>query len=189
MMKDNFKEKLAYYKRHAEQYGPPGAHHECPLIGRQCPVKDDEEMNYSGNYGWTDKALYETMAMEKTSKNKDAGENARVQEFVDAKKDIERNDAFKTHYEGRLLDVSRANGSCASIDGIMDKMEFAMEKWIEDITHLDYSKSKVTHHMKMIEVAAFGDVLIDCKLAIHDLCGRAGMKVSWRKTNSVNRSD
>jgi hypothetical protein len=41
--------------------------------------------------------------------------------------------------------------------------------------------------MKMNEVAAFGDVLIDCKLAIHGLCSRAGMKVFFRKTtcNSV----
>ena len=64
----------------------------------------------------------------------------------------------------------------------MDKMEFGMEKWIEDIMDLGDDKSKLTDDVKKKELAAFNDVMNDCKLAVLDFCGRSGMQLSGKKS-------
>eukprot|EP00980_Cylindrotheca_fusiformis_P031792 scaffold26981_cov157-Cylindrotheca_fusiformis.AAC.1 len=192
MMKNNFKENLASYKRHVSQYGPPGAHpyatranpnEGCPLIGKQCPLKADKLIDYDGDYGWPDEAIYEVSDVKKADVE-DSGARAKAEalELMKEKKANERADALKKHYKGKLLQVSKANGSCESMDEIMDKMEFGLEKWIEDILDLGDDKSKLTDDVKKKEVANFLLVMNDCKLGVYDFCGRSGMQLSGKKT-------
>mmetsp|Transcript_28963 Transcript_28963/g.69928 ORF Transcript_28963/g.69928 Transcript_28963/m.69928 type:complete len:2087 (-) Transcript_28963:128-6388(-) len=192
MMKNNFKENLASYKRHVAQYGPPGAHpyatranpkEGCPLLGKQCPLKADKLIDYDGDYGWTDEATYEVSDVKKADVE-DSGARAKAEalELMKEKKANERADALKKHYKGKLLQVSKANGSCEGMDDIMDKIEYGMEKWIEDILDLGDDKSKITDDVKKKELAKFSDVMNDCKLSVYDFCGRAGMQLSGKKT-------
>ena len=55
---------------HVEQYGPPGNHPYqsrkdpgaggCPLLGNQCPLKADNVVDYSDDFGYTPEAEFET---------------------------------------------------------------------------------------------------------------------------------
>ena len=191
MMKNNFKENLASWQRHVDQYGPPGAHpyatranpnEGCPLIGKQCPLKADKLVDYDGDYGWPDGDEYEVSEVKKADAD-DPGAKAMAEALALAKekKANERADALKTHYKGKLLQVAKANGSCESMDEAMDKMEFGMIKWIEDIVRMGDDKSKLTDDVIKKEVAGFTDVLNDVKLLTLDFCGRSGMQLSGKK--------
>ena len=66
-LKSNFRESLCAYERHIAMYGPPGNHpyassspesKGCPLIGRQCPLRADKAVDYSGNYGYPEDSVY-----------------------------------------------------------------------------------------------------------------------------------
>lgn len=191
MMKGNFKENLASWQRHVDQYGPPGNHPYatrenpntgCPLIGKQCPLKADKLIDYDGDYGFTEQAKYEVSDVKKADAE-DPGAKAMQEALALAKekKANERSDALKKHYKNKLLQVSKANGSCEQMDDMIDKMEFGMMKWIDDIISLGDDKSKLTEDVKKKEVANFTDVLNDCKLAILDFCGRSGMQLSGKR--------
>ena len=134
MMKNNFKDNLAQYLRHVEQYGPPGNHPYatrdnpnvgCPLIGKQCPLKADKLIDYDGDYGWTEEAEYEVSEVRKADVE-DSGAKAMAEalELAKERKANERADLLKKHYKGKLLQVSKANGSCESMDDAMDQMEY-----------------------------------------------------------------
>eukprot|EP00934_Nitzschia_sp_Nitz4_P001588 Nitzschia sp. Nitz4//scaffold64_size103689//38157//44477//NITZ4_004432-RA/size103689-processed-gene-0.77-mRNA-1//1//CDS//3329556118//1588//frame0 len=191
MMKGNFKENLASWQRHVDQYGPPGAHpyatranpnEGCPLIGKQCPLKADKLIDYDGDYGFTPEPKYEVSDVKKADAD-DPGAKAMQEalELMKEKKANERSDALKKHYKGKLLQVSKANGSCEQMDEMMEKIEFGMAKWLEDILYMGDDKSKLTEDVKKKEVANFTDVLNDCKLSILDFCGRSGMQLSGKK--------
>ncbi|KAL3924894.1 MAG: hypothetical protein SGILL_000759 [Bacillariaceae sp.] len=193
MMKNNFKENLASWQRHVDQYGPPGAHpyatranpnEGCPLIGKQCPLKADKLLDYDGDYGFTADALYEVSEVRKADTD-DPGAKAMQEalELMKEKKANERSDALKKHYKGKLLQVSKANGSCEQMDDMMDKMEYGMMKRLEDIINMGDDKSKLTDDVKKKEVAGFTDVLNDSKLSTLDVCGRSGMQLSGKKTD------
>lgn len=193
MMKSNFKENLASWQRHVDQYGPPGAHpyatranpnEGCPLIGKQCPLKADKLIDYDGDYGYPSDAEYEVSEVRKADTD-DPGAKAMQEalELMKEKKANERSDALKKHYKGKLLQVSKANGSCEQMDEMMDKIEYGMMKWLDDIIHMGDDKSKLTEDVKKKEVANFTDVLNDCKLSILDICGRSGMQLSGKKTD------
>jgi transcriptional antiterminator Rof (Rho-off) len=193
MMKNNFKENLASWQRHVDQYGPPGAHpyatranpnEGCPLIGKQCPLKADKLIDYDGDYGFAADAQYEVSEVRKADAD-DPGAKAMQEalELMKEKKANERSDALKKHYKSKLLQVSKANGSCEQMDEMMDKMEYGMMKWLEDIINMGDDKSKLTDDVKKKEVANFTDVLNDCKLSTLDICGRSGMQLSGKKTD------
>jgi hypothetical protein len=114
----------------------------------------------------------------------DSGAKAKSEalELMKEKKANERADKLKKHYKGKLLNVSKANGSCESMDDTMDKMEFGLEKWIEDVMDLGDDKSKLTDDVKKKEVASFNLVMNECKLTIYDFCGRSGMQLSGKKS-------
>eukprot|EP00339_Tiarina_fusa_P012646 CAMPEP_0117009208 /NCGR_PEP_ID=MMETSP0472-20121206/8431_1 /TAXON_ID=693140 ORGANISM="Tiarina fusus, Strain LIS" /NCGR_SAMPLE_ID=MMETSP0472 /ASSEMBLY_ACC=CAM_ASM_000603 /LENGTH=1991 /DNA_ID=CAMNT_0004711433 /DNA_START=103 /DNA_END=6075 /DNA_ORIENTATION=- len=192
MMKGNFKENLASYQRHVAQYGPPGAHpyatranpnEGCPLIGKQCPLKADKLIDYDNDYGFPDTAEYEVSEVRKADAE-DPGAKAMQEalELLKEKKANERSDALKKHYKGKLLQVSKANGSCEQMDDMMEKIEYGMAKWLMDIADLGDDKSKLTDDVKKKEVANFTDVLNDCKLSSLDFCGRSGMQLSGKKS-------
>jgi hypothetical protein len=193
MMKNNFKENLASWQRHVDQYGPPGAHpyatranpsEGCPLIGKQCPLKADKLIDYDGDYGFSEEAEYEVSEVRKADTD-DPGAKAMQEalELMKEKKANERSDALKKHYMGKLLQVSKANGSCEQMDEMMDKMEYGMTKLLEDIFNRGDDKSKLTEDVKKKEVASMTDVLNDCKLSTLDFCGRAGIQLSGKKTD------
>mmetsp|Transcript_18198 Transcript_18198/g.50679 ORF Transcript_18198/g.50679 Transcript_18198/m.50679 type:complete len:375 (+) Transcript_18198:1508-2632(+) len=56
-LKSNFRESLRAYVRHVDAYGPP-ENHCCSMIGRQCPLKADKAIDYSGDYGYSEDSKY-----------------------------------------------------------------------------------------------------------------------------------
>jgi hypothetical protein len=180
MLKLNFKENVAPYQRHVEQYGPPENHVGCPLIGKQCPIKADKIIDYDGDYGWTPEAEYEVSQVTKADSD-DPGAKAmqEARELAREKKANERADLLKKHYKGKLLQVSKASGSCESMDETMDKMEFALGRWIQFIIEKGKDESEAD---KKKEVANFTDALNDIRLGILDYCKRSGMQTSGKKT-------
>lgn len=65
-LKLNFRECLCAYERHIDTYGLPGNHpyvtlsgsKGCPMIGKQCPLRADKMMDYSGDYGYPEDSMY-----------------------------------------------------------------------------------------------------------------------------------
>jgi len=188
MMKNNFKENLAPYQRHVDQYGPPENHPYatrenpnvgCPLIGKQCPIKADKIIDYDGDYGWTEEAVYEVSEVRKADVE-DTGARAQAEalELMKAKKANERADMLKKHYKGKLLQVSKANGSCESMDDAMDNMENHITRWIEFINEKGENESDAD---KKKEVANFIDAVNEFKLKVLDFAQRSGMQMSGAK--------
>jgi hypothetical protein len=197
MMKNNFKENLAPYQRHVDQYGPPSNHPYatrdnpnvgCPLIGKQCPIKADLLFDYNGDYGYTDKDEYEISSVTKSDID-DPGAKAMQEalELAREKKANERADLLKKHYKGKLLQVSKANGSCESMDEAMDKMEYALVKWVEFMKtkggpdQLEADKKK--------EIANFTDTINELKLMVLDFAQRSGMQTSGKKKVGGDKED
>ena len=179
MMKSNFKENLAPYLRHVAQYGPPDAHVGCPLLGKQCPIKADKLIDYDNDYGWPDSDEYEISDVKKADVD-DPGAKAKAEalELAKEKKANERADLLKKHYKGKLLQVSKANGSCEAMDESMDKMEFGLENWIEFKLE---KGDKIAEADKKKEVANFTEGLNTLKLAVLDFAQRSGMQTSGKK--------
>jgi hypothetical protein len=188
MMKNNFKENLAPYQRHVDQYGPPGSHPYatrenpdtgCPLIGKQCPLKADKVIDYDGDYGFTEEDEYEHSDVRKADTD-DPGAKAMQEalELAREKKANERAELLKKHYKGKLLQVSKANGSCEAMDESMDKMENHTIRWIEFI--LDKGENIIeADHAK--ELANFTEALNEHKLAFLDFAQRSGMQMSGKR--------
>lgn len=69
-LRSKFKETLNAYSICVEKYGPPGNHlyskrsdpggGGCPLLGNQCPLKADANMDYNEDYGYNKEAEYES---------------------------------------------------------------------------------------------------------------------------------
>jgi len=138
MMKQNFKENLDMYEHHVNQYGPPGNHpyatrdnpnEGCPLLGKQCPLKADMQIDYNDDFGYTDEAKYEVSNVRKSDKE-DPGAKAmrEAMELARNKKANERSVELKKHYKGKIQQVSQANGSCGNMDEILDRIELLQNK-------------------------------------------------------------
>lgn len=75
-LRGKFKELVTKYQEHVDQYGPPGNHPYakrgepgggCPLIGKQCPLKADLEIDYSEDYGFPAEAVYNVEQVKKSN--------------------------------------------------------------------------------------------------------------------------
>ena len=187
MMKNNFKENLAPYKRHVDQYGPPHNHVGCPLLGKQCPIKADLMVDYNGDYGYTPEAEFEVSEVRKSDAD-DPGAKAMQEalELAREKKANERADLLKKHYKGKLLQVSKANGSCESMDEAMDKMEFNSEAWI--MGKLE-KKGKETEADHKKELGRITEALNELKLSVLDFAQRSGMQMSGKKKAGGDSED
>lgn len=187
MMKNNFKENVAPYQRHIDQYGGP-QNHTCPLIGKQCPVKADKNPDYDGDYGWTENPEYELSDVRKADVE-DSGAKAMAEALAltKEKKANERADVLKKHYKGKLLQVSKANGSCEAMDESMEQMENYTIRWIE--TMLDKGETGVSEADKKKEVANFTDALNEFKLKLLNFAQRSGMQMSGKKTAGGDSPD
>lgn len=194
MMKLNFTENLEQFERHCREFGPPGNHpyatrdnpNGCPMIGKQCPLKADKIISYDGDYGFTPEAEYEVVGVAKADVD-DPGAKAMQEalELAKEKKANERSDHLKKHYNGKLLQVSKANGSCEQMDEAMDKMEGNLMKWLEDV--IRGAHSTVEEYKK--EVQSFTEVLGDLKLVVLQLCERSGMQMSGKKDANNDKKD
>lgn len=187
MMKNNFKENLAPFIRHCEQYGPPDNHVGCPLLGKQCPIKADLLVDYNNDYGYTDADEYEVSEVRKADVD-DPGAKAMLEalELAREKKANERADLLKKHYKGKLLQVSKANGSCEAMDELMDKMENHTMKWLEFVI---LKGDNLSEDDEKKEVANFTDALNEIKLAVLDLAQRSGMQMTGKKKAGGDTED
>ena len=149
MMKGNFKDSLDWYQRHEMQYGDADNHppkskecpHGCPLLGRQCPIVADLLVDYSEDYGFTEKDEYEVSQIRKSNDGGAVNEmDTAAKQEQREKRCQERTLALKKHYKGKLLQVSQANGSCETMDEIMDKMEHSLHKWIDNSMDPDHDE-------------------------------------------------
>ena len=191
MMKSNFKESVAPYQRHVEKYGPPENHPYatrenpnagCPLIGKQCPIRADKVIDYDGDYGWTEEAEFEVSEVRKADvEDSGAKAMAEARELAKEKKANERADILKKHYKGKLLQVSKANGSCESMDEAMDNMENNTMRWIEFIIEKGADDKK--------ELQYFTDSLNEFKLKLLDYAQRSGMQMTGKKTKGGGSAD
>ena len=65
MMRDNLKSALSSYEAHINECSggddPTGQHHECKLIGNQCPIRADRNVinYYANDYGYPDGDVYQ----------------------------------------------------------------------------------------------------------------------------------
>ena len=81
-LKSNFRECRFAYERHIDMYGPPGNHpyaassgdKGCPMIGKQCPLRANKGMDYSGDYGYPEESVY----FEKTNDDNPDHSNSEV---------------------------------------------------------------------------------------------------------------
>jgi hypothetical protein len=196
MMKQNFKENLAIYEYHVEQYGPPGNHpyatrdnpnEGCPLIGKQCPLKADKIIDYDDDYGYTDEAEYEVSNVRKSDKE-DPGAKAKreAMELARDKKANERSVGLKKHYKGKVLQVSLANGSCENMDEMLDRIEMLQTKWIEERLSLD---GELRDDDKRKELAAFTEALNELKLGVLHLAERSGMQLTGKRDANADNPD
>jgi len=186
MMKNNFKENLAPYQRHVDEFGPPGRH-SCTLIGKQCPVRADKIIDYDGNYGWPEGPSFEVSEVKKAAVD-DPGAKAKQEaiEMLREKKANERGDKLKKHYKGKLLQVSKANGSCESMDEAMDRMENHTMRWMQTV--LDKG-GNLGEAEKKKEVASFMDAINEMKLATLDFAQRSGMQLTGKKKAGGDAAD
>ena len=187
MMKNNFKENLAPYQRHIDQYGPPENHQGCPLLGKQCPIKADKIIDYDGDYGWTDAAEYEVSDVKKSDAD-DPGAKAMQEalELAREKKANERADLLKKHYKGKLLQVSKANGSCENMDEAMDRLENHTMRWLEVVIEKGDNMGDAD---KKKEVAGLTEAINELKLSTLDFAQRSGMQMSGKKKAGGDAED
>ncbi|OEU07346.1 hypothetical protein FRACYDRAFT_251151 [Fragilariopsis cylindrus CCMP1102] len=151
--KSNFKERLNAYQRHIDRYGPhaggEGGRGEgggCPLLGKQCPIKADKLVDYSGDYGYPEESVHFQQKQKQSGDSNDGSASSRDSTkgkdhtnnhdrngisslYQREKKERERNYAIKIHYKD-VLQASLASGSCEDMDEMMDKIESLQEKWI-----------------------------------------------------------
>lgn len=189
MMKSNFKENVDSWQRHIDQYGPPDSH-DCLLIGNQCPVKADKQIDYDGDYGFPEEAVYFKTEIKKSDVDNTSKAKNEAMKLAKEKKESERNDALKKHYKGKILQVSLANGTCDAMDEAMDKMELNQEKWIRERLSKEgrYSKEESAEAAKM-EVSTFNDALNELKLSILQFADRSGMQLTGKRDANADQDD
>jgi hypothetical protein len=74
-LRSKYKELVDKYQQHVDQYGPPGNHPYakargepgCPLIGKQCPLKADLDVDYSEDYGFPAEDIYNVEKVKKSN--------------------------------------------------------------------------------------------------------------------------
>ena len=72
MMKANFKERLTKYQQHVDQTDGMTCciAHKCDLIGRQCPVRANAVVDYSGDLGFPEGDVYEESVVRPARKSR-----------------------------------------------------------------------------------------------------------------------
>lgn len=61
MLKSKFRHMVSDWDRHMEQHGCPTSHHKCDRLGNQCPFKANSLIEYSGDFGFPGRGVYEAV--------------------------------------------------------------------------------------------------------------------------------
>ncbi|KAL7452274.1 hypothetical protein ACHAWC_005291, partial [Mediolabrus comicus] len=91
MMRDNLKSALSSYEAHVNECGgsddPTGEHHECKLIGNQCPIRADRNVinYYDNDYGYPDGDVYQEVEEVATVSLSLSSNNGNNSEMIDPK--------------------------------------------------------------------------------------------------------
>ncbi|CAB9509694.1 expressed unknown protein [Seminavis robusta] len=134
-MRSNLKESLVRYERHVQEADDGVAGHRCNLIGKQCPVRANEAMDYSGDLGFPADDVYEEstpVAKAETTdgSNSDPAQSSSTKDDKIAKDRLEQ---LREHYKSdpkRIQQVSRALQVCEAMDTAMARIDTQLEEWI-----------------------------------------------------------
>lgn len=195
MMKSNFKETVDSWRRHVADYGPPGnhpysnrenSHRGCPLIGRQCPLRADKQIDYDNDYGHPEGAQYFEAEVRKFDVDSELKAKQEAADDRREEKTLERNSALKKHYKGKILQVSVANGSCDSMDEAMDRIEATLRRWAAQ-SRMD---CKDTSHQKTSNLtSSIHDALNELRLSAIQFAERSGMQIAGKRDVSMETPD
>ena len=195
MMKSNFREKVDTWQRHVDQYGPPDKHPYfnrnnpdaggCPLIGKQCPLRVDQMIEYDGDYGYPESPEYFRTEVKKSALKRLSMAKKETNDVFKAKKSEERGAELKSHYKGKLLLVTLANGSCECMDDMMDTIEKTQENWIKKRLAQPCSSDEVLDN----EIVRFNDVLKELKLSVLQFAERSGMQMTGKPEANADQHD
>ena len=197
MMKNKFKESLDIWQCHVDEYGYPGAHpystrqrpnEGCPLIGRQCPLKADEDIDYSGNFGYPQGPEFRKYDIRHSTLD-DPESKARLEalELARTRQGRERSDILKHHYNGNILQVFLANSCEITMNEAMDLMEQDQEKIVkmrlnsaDDFRHNVYVRN---------EISEFYGSLQELKMYFLQFADRSGLQLTGKKDSNADKPD
>ena len=189
LMKQNFKDALEEYEKHAKEYGPPGNHPYstratpfggCPLIGKQCPLKADKLLEYNFDYGYPVGPEYDEPGSLKTENEFARSKARQAAEAIIAEKAFDRSESFKAHYarfENMSTNVLLANASCEAIDYAMDRMDFLQVRWIK-MRILSGRDGASTDEQLRNEIMGFTEAIQNVSLAVAQAAERSGMTLT-----------
>uniref|UniRef100_A0A7S1BT04 Uncharacterized protein n=1 Tax=Corethron hystrix TaxID=216773 RepID=A0A7S1BT04_9STRA len=173
-----FKSDLMIYKSHVEQYGPPGNHKGCPLIGRQCPLKADTFPSYDKDYGYPPDPIYPQSNVVKSEVDNQGAKKAREKAaLAKAKEANRRAEDLKKHYKNfknKIKEISAAGGACGDMEETMDILQEKHKLWIEAILK---GEKKLFPNKQMDDFCKTVSIL---KLEIIKYSKRGGVPLSKR---------
>ncbi|KAL3671743.1 hypothetical protein V7S43_003653 [Phytophthora oleae] len=196
-LKETFKTVVNSYNKHVKQYGPADNHPYatrddpdigCPMIGKQCPIKANKSPAYDQDLGYPDGDVYMESTVEKGNPD-DAGARAlaEAQELARAKLANSRADALKKHYRNVRL-VAEANGACELIDTSLDQIENRQLLWFQARLKRRLERTETAATIK-VELAEFGELVNEIRLASLKFAERSGMNLSGKRDASRDAKD
>ncbi|CCI49488.1 unnamed protein product [Albugo candida] len=196
-LKETSKTVLNAYNTHVKQYGPPSNHPYatrddpdigCPLIGKQCPIKADMAPPYDLDLGFPEGDVYLETTIQKGSPD-DSGARAlrEAQELARAKVSNSRTDTLKKHYKNVRL-VAEAKGACEHLDTMLDTIELRQLQLFQARLKHRLEQSETAATIKL-ELAEFGDLVNEIRLASFKFAERSGMSMKGKRTATSDGSD
>ncbi|GMF09486.1 unnamed protein product [Phytophthora lilii] len=196
-LKETFKTVVNSYNKHVKQYGPEDNHPYatrddpdigCPMIGKQCPIKADKNPAYNQDLGYPDGDVYMESTVQKGNPD-DAGARAlaEAQELARAKLANSRADALKKHYRNVRL-VAEANGACELIDTSLDQIENRQLLWFQARLKRRLERTETAATIK-VELAEFGELVNEIRLASLKFAERSGMNLSGKRNAALDAKD
>ncbi|DBA00011.1 TPA: hypothetical protein N0F65_002014 [Lagenidium giganteum] len=196
-LKETFKTVVNSYNNHVKQYGPPDNHpYEtrdcpgigCPMIGKQCPIKANQNPAYNMDLGYPEGDVYMESNIQKGNPD-DAGARAlaEARELARQKVANSRADALKKHYKNVRL-VAEANGVCEHIDQMLDTIENRQLQWFQARLKHRLNKTETANTIK-VELAEFGELVNEVRLATLKFAERSGMNLSGKRSAANDAPD
>ncbi|CAB9507456.1 expressed unknown protein [Seminavis robusta] len=181
LLRDSLKLALNEWEQHCVACGPPG-NHKCDLFGPSCPLVADKKVDYSGDYGFPEGAVFPENEVSRIADDPGAKALLEAQALARAKIEDERAEILKKHYKNVMF-VAKANGSCAAMDEAMDKIEIREIAWVERTIE----NAAYTDDEKRKEVISYTHLLNDLKRTVQGLAARSGMET--RGARNKDRDD
>lgn len=196
-LKETFKTVVNSYNKHVKQYGPADNHPYatrddpdigCPMIGKQCPIKANNSPAYNIDLGYPEGDVYMESSVQKGNPD-DAGARAlaEAQAFAREKLANSRADGLKKHYKNIRL-VAEANGVCELLDTSMDTIENRQLHWFQARLKHRLNKTETAATIK-VELAEFGELMKDIRLASSKFAERSGMSLTGKRNAATDAPD